>query len=1154
MRTLVFSLILAVQPLAMSQALASFELVGTHARAAAQTTDRGKAIHVLVVYDSKIYMGYGDWNDNTGPIDIVSYNPFTDTFLNEFTLQTEAIENYRILSGKLYALSVDPKIDKDYAVGMPWEEKVGANTTHIMDMATLNGTDLWMVGSLDYDGVVWRSTNGGQTWSQSLVMSPITGVAGDFTRFYFVGVLNGKLYVQARDANGPMHPNSKVFDGSNWSDGPSMFPSLWRYGIRPIEYLGKLIYRDKLIYTSLSYLVSFDGTTASYVFTDKVYDVAIGNQGLYILDEFRQVHITTNLVDWTYVVDAPADACSLTVFGNTLYVGTLSSTLHKYEHDTDSTPPSAPTNAQATALSGSQIQVTWNAATDAESGISNYRIYRNSGVLQDVPHTQLDFTDTGLASYTTYTYEISAINGVGLEGSNSTSANATTFDTTPPSVPSNLNAVALSGSQIQITWNAASDAQTGISQYRIYRNSSFLQNVPSTPLSFTDTGLDGFTTYTYEVSAINGEGLEGTKSNSAAATTFDTTPPSVPINLAASPLSSTQIQITWNAALDSESGIAQYRIFRNSSLLNEVPSTQLNFTDSSLAPFTSYTYEVSAVNGAGLEGSKCAFVSATTLDATAPNAPSHVVATALNSFEIEITWNAASDAESGIAQYRLYRNSSWLQDVSHTELSFTDTGLASSTSYSYEISAVNGVGLEGPKSAVSNATTQEAPDTTPPTTPQNLIATAVDGTSIELTWNAATDAESGIASYRIYRNSALLEDISGNELDYLDSGLLPMTTYSYEVMAINGEGLESPKSAPAGATTLDDTPPSAPTNVLAEVLSSSKIEVTWDAALDAQSGIAMYNIYRNGIFAAEVLGSEQVFVDQGLAAGTTYAYQISAINGQAVEGPKSTNVEATTKSAVDTTPPSAPLNLVATALSGTAIDLVWDAATDVESGIAAYRIFRDDAVVADVSGTVLQFVDTGLTPNTAFSYQVMAINGAGLEGNKSATASATTLEDVDTTPPSEPGNLNALLIDEASVELSWDPAVDAESGVVSYMLYRDNVFLEEVPSHTLLFVDTGLKEDTNYAYAVSAVNGSGLEGDNCASVIVVTPAAPEKPPDNPDPTPKDNYKGSTMKGEWGCAATGATNTWTLYCLLFILVRFRQRQRFSCKQAKHHQSC
>jgi chitinase len=88
------------------------------------------------------------------------------------------------------------------------------------------------------------------------------------------------------------------------------------------------------------------------------------------------------------------------------------------------------------------------------------------------------------------------------------------------------------------------------------------------------------------------------------------------------------------------------------------------------------------------------------------------------------------------------------QDV----VSFSDPGLAASTSYSYRVVATNASGDSAP-SAVVSATTDPAAvvDTEPPTAPSKLKATAAKR-KINLTWTGSTDIGSGVAGYKVYRS------------------------------------------------------------------------------------------------------------------------------------------------------------------------------------------------------------------------------------------------------------------------------------------------------------------------------------------------------------------------------------------------------------------
>src|SRR6059058_2343390 len=213
----------------------------------------------------------------------------------------------------------------------------------------------------------------------------------------------------------------------------------------------------------------------------------------------------------------------------------------------DTTPPSVPTGLRATAVSSSQINLSWAASSD-NVGVSGYRVFRNGAQIATTSATS--FPNTGLSPSTTYSYTVAAFDAAGNLSAQSSSASATTPappDTTPPSVPTGLTASAVSSSQINLSWTASSD-NVGVSGYRVYRNGTQIATTGAT--SFANTGLSPSTTYSYTVAAYDAAGNLSAQSSPASATTPappDTTPPAVTINQAAGqadPTNSSPINFT----------------------------------------------------------------------------------------------------------------------------------------------------------------------------------------------------------------------------------------------------------------------------------------------------------------------------------------------------------------------------------------------------------------------------------------------------------------------------------------------------------------------------------------------------------------------------------------------------------------------------------
>jgi chitodextrinase len=270
----------------------------------------------------------------------------------------------------------------------------------------------------------------------------------------------------------------------------------------------------------------------------------------------------------------------------------------------DSTPPSAPGNLSATPAS-QQVSLKWSASTD-NVGVRGYRVYRNGSSIATVGNATLSYTSTGLTNGTTYSYDVVAYDKAGnvSAASNTVSATpvgtqATNTDTQPPSTPSGVSAVA-GDSQVSVSWTASSD-NVGVSGYNVYRNGTKVGTTTSP--SFTDSGLTNGTTYSYAVAAYDAAGNVSPQSLPVSATPVgsgtgggsDTSPPSVPSGLAASP-GDQQVNLYWAPSSDNV-GVAGYRVYRNGTLIGS--PTHSAFVDTGLSNGSSYAYTISAYDAAG---------------------------------------------------------------------------------------------------------------------------------------------------------------------------------------------------------------------------------------------------------------------------------------------------------------------------------------------------------------------------------------------------------------------------------------------------------------------------------------------------------------------------------------------------------------------------
>lgn len=373
--------------------------------------------------------------------------------------------------------------------------------------------------------------------------------------------------------------------------------------------------------------------------------------------------------------------------------------------------------------------------------------------------------------------------------------------------------------------------------------------------------------------------------------------PGIPTGLVLTQISSTQYDLTWVAgggvavtgyrisrAIRSGAGDGTYAI-----LVNDTGTTNVNYSDIGLTPYTRYRYKVAALN-AIIGESDYSDPSATISDKPT-NFSVDKLGGGQHRTSLDLTWTTPVDSVgSEIIGYQIERDDGggWFIHVANTGLVSTvyeDTGLTPSTLYKYRVAAINGVGVTGP----SNEDSITTDAITVPFIPTSLVVTAVGANQIDLSWTAPDDGGSPITDYQIERESpvgggwAVLPTPVSPATNYQDTTVLSGTQYNYRVSAINALGTGSP-SSPANDTT-PATVPSAPIGLLATPISNVQIDLSWTAGHNGGYPITGYKIEREspvgGGWSPIVLDTGSpatIYTDTPLTPVTQYNYRVYAIN------------------------------------------------------------------------------------------------------------------------------------------------------------------------------------------------------------------------------------------------------------------------------------
>ncbi|MGB7160741.1 MAG: fibronectin type III domain-containing protein, partial [Tepidisphaeraceae bacterium] len=179
-------------------------------------------------------------------------------------------------------------------------------------------------------------------------------------------------------------------------------------------------------------------------------------------------------------------------------------------------------------------------------------------------------------------------------------------------------------------------------------------------------------------------------------------------------------------------------------------------------------------------------------------------ATGASATTVGMNWVASSD-NVGVAGYDIYRGGAKIATVSGTTTSYTDTGLAPSTTYVYTVRAFDAAGNVSSSSNTDSGTTHAGTgipaDTSAPSKPGTLRATGASATTVGMNWIASSD-NVGVAGYDIYRDGAKVATVSGTTTTYTDTGLTPSTAYVYTMRAFDAAGNVSSSSNADTGTTL----------------------------------------------------------------------------------------------------------------------------------------------------------------------------------------------------------------------------------------------------------------------------------------------------------------------------------------------------------------
>ena len=453
--------------------------------------------------------------------------------------------------------------------------------------------------------------------------------------------------------------------------------------------------------------------------------------------------------------------------------------------------PPAPMGVTATASSSSAIGVSWAAVTaPANCTVSSYSVYSStaSGFTPSSSNliasgvTSTSYSNTGLSASTTYYYVVEAVDSVG----NSTASSQAYTATQPTS--SGTEVVAINSGGPAVSNSGGGDASFVADEDYANGGTAVTTNTISTagvtnaaPAAIYQSERAGVFTYT----------IPGLSAGAQY---------SVLLHFAEFYWTAAGSRV-FNVAINGTSVLSNFDIYAlagaNKALVEQFTTTA-NSSGQIVIAYTAGSADQPKSSGIEIRSS------AATACSAVPSDPGELTATTASSSAIGLSWTAVTPpANCSVSSYNVYgsttsgftpSSSNLLSNVTGT--TYTNSGLAASTTYYYVVEAVDADGTSMPSNYASNKTSA-ASCTTLPAAPTGLTANASSSSVIALSWTVVTPPTNcTINSYSVYGSttsgftpgtSTLLA--SGvTTPSYTNTGLIASTAYYYVVEAVDVDG------------------------------------------------------------------------------------------------------------------------------------------------------------------------------------------------------------------------------------------------------------------------------------------------------------------------------------------------------------------------------
>ncbi|WP_069329798.1 S-layer homology domain-containing protein [Paenibacillus nuruki] len=416
-----------------------------------------------------------------------------------------------------------------------------------------------------------------------------------------------------------------------------------------------------------------------------------------------------------------------------------------------------------------------------------------------------------------------------------------------------------------------------------------------------------------------------------------------------------------------------------------------------------------------------------------PANPTNVKATTtVSNKTVTVSWDPLVLATNSFA---VYRDGQLIANLGNAITQYIDSSTKAQTAYKYTVVARN---LAGDAKSTDVSITSGGV-----ATPEKLVVTGINTTTINASWSQVPGAES-------YTVKVGTQTLTTTDTSIDVSGLVKSTSYPVTVNAVIGTNVSD--AATGTVKTLDTDPVyEKPEALYVMKTTANEAELEWVEV----SGATGYVLKRAG---KEIYsGTATSFKDSGLTPSTSYLYTLAAKYGSATSG--AVSAKATTLVGTVLT---APGNVKAQLVEGE-VQISFDAV----AGATSYLIKRDGQLLNTVTSNTT-FTDADVLAGNSYTYTVEATDGTSTSSTASTSITLTKAELL------KPQGFTAVTVAHNHVYLVWDQV----SGAKKYKVLRNGVELGT--SESTYWDDKMVASETTYTYELVAMNNES----NSESVVV----------------------------------------------------------------------